>query len=678
MPAPLRFAALAAHREGMLGRAEVLYRRALADNPQDVDVLHMLGVVQMERMRHRDALDLLWDAADQTRWKVPAIRHNLGLVLAKLLALDANTQQAELLERWVNSEQQRKANRHEEFPLVSIVLRASDDMRFVREAIASVGAQTYPRIELVVIDDGSIDGIAAAVADAVSSLTIPVRFAKREHRGAPAILNQAAALARGRYLAFLDCDGYYARDRIACLVDEIACTGAAWGFSLVADARNDIEPAQAAGTHGFDPVQRQRNYLGTLPNSFTLVEYNLVATSGNLFVERGFFDALGGFRDDHHNYELDFGLRAAGLAEPVVVDRALYFRRAPERNSIPAPGAWASEESDDVVAAFLAAALGADNGAGGGTIANDLAPQAPANRDLLLRFAFRVGKGALVPVEAVRSLAAAWRARERPSLTEAAGGAPASAVSDLIGKTAIVVLGMHRSGTSALSRVLNLCGAFLPARVKPPKLGVNAKGFWEPEAVLDLNVRLMHQLGGEWDRVGFGLPEDGDVVAEFESDVRVVLAAEYGDQPIILIKDPRIGAVAPLWDRALVRAGYRPVYVVPVRNPLEVARSLHARGDMSVDEGLALWLAYSQRIAGFASSRADVAYLRFSDLLDDWRKVVSRVAEQLDIPLDARSRADEVDTKDLSPEVEPDLYFRAPVRPMSECREDVLHGSRKE
>jgi hypothetical protein len=241
-----------------------------------------------------------------------------------------------------------------------------------------------------------------------------------------------------------------------------------------------------------------------------------------------------------------------------------------------------------------------------------------------------------VPVDALRSLAAAWRARERPALTEAAG--------DATGKTAIVVLGMHRSGTSALSRVLNLCGAFLPARVKPPKLGVNAKGFWEPEAVLDLNVRLMRQLGGEWDRVGFGLPEDGEVVAEFESDVRAVLASEYGDQQIILIKDPRIGAVAPLWDRALVRAGYRPVYVVPVRNPLEVARSLHARGDMSVDEGLALWLAYSQRIADFASVRADVVYLRFSDLLDDWRKAVSRVVEQLDVPLDARARADEVDT----------------------------------
>ena len=42
--------------------------------------------------------------------------------------------------------------------------------------------------------------------------------------------------------------------------------------------------------------------------------------------------------------------------------------------------------------------------------------------------------------------------------------------------------------------------------MKPPKLGVNPKGFWEPEAVLDLDVRVMRQLGGDWSNVNFSLP----------------------------------------------------------------------------------------------------------------------------------------------------------------------------
>src|SRR5882724_2753515 len=97
--------ALVAHRAGSLGRAESLYRRALEENPDDVDCLHMLGVVQMERMRYREALDLMWDAAERTDWSVPQIRHNLGLVLGKLLAREGNARQADLLAEFVAWEQ---------------------------------------------------------------------------------------------------------------------------------------------------------------------------------------------------------------------------------------------------------------------------------------------------------------------------------------------------------------------------------------------------------------------------------------------------------------------------------------------------------------------------------------------------------------------------------------------
>ncbi len=121
--------------------------------------------------------------------------------------------------------------------------------------------------------------------------------------------------------------------------------------------------------------------------------------------------------------------------------------------------------------------------------------------------------------------------------------------------------------------------------MKPPKIGVNPKGFWEPEAVLELNARAMRQMGGEWDRVDFPLPDAGDVVDEFHSDARELLASEYEGRGTIVIKDPRVCILAPLWHRALIASGYRPVYVVPIRNPLEVAQSLHARGDMTVREG---------------------------------------------------------------------------------------------
>jgi len=622
---PTRLAALDAHRAGLLGRAETLYRRALEENPADVDCQHMLGVVQMERMRYREALDLLWGAAEATQWTAADIRHNLGLALGKLVTRDANVRQADLLEAFVAREQARALARTNVTPLVSVVLPAYNHARYIVEAIASVAAQTYRNLELVVIDDGSTDGTAAAITRAIEGLPFPVRFIARENRGAPATLNEGAALASGDYIAFLNSDDYYAPKRIERLVDEVARAGIAWGFSLVANAN-------APGRDAVDILQRQRNFLGTQPNSFTLVEYNLAVSTGNLFVERAFFQRQGGFREFRYNHDWDFCLRACADVEPVVVAEPLYFYRFHPSNTIAAEQARLTEDASAVFGEFLATTL-----SGTAPYRNTLGPYAPENRAVLLKLAFRAGQGALVPIPAMRALAQEWRARTAPQAGDAtaAGGAAT--------RTAMVVLGMHRSGTSAMARVLNLCGAHLPAKVKPPKLGVNPKGFWEPEAVLDLNVRLMRQLGGDWCHVEFALPAAGDIVEEFESDARAMLAAEYGDAATIVIKDPRICVLAPLWHRVLAGSGYRPVYVVPIRNPLEVAQSLEARGDMTVRDGLALWSAYMARVLTFAESGADVIFVRYSDLLDDWREVIGRVAGRLDVTLDAGARAAEVD-----------------------------------
>jgi len=260
----------------------------------------------------------------------------------------------------------------------------------------------------------------------------------------------------------------------------------------------------------------------------------------------------------------------------------------------------------------------------------------------VLRAELRAGRGDRLPIEVLRSLAAEWRARpDVPAPKRSAFSISALAPG---GKSALVVLGMYRSGTSAFARALNLCGAFLPQRVAAAKLGLNPKGFWEPEAVTDLDVRLMEVLGAEWNRVGFELPREGPLVEQFLAATRELLAGDYEDAPLIVIKDPRICVLAQLWDRALSESGYRPAYVVTVRHPLEVAASIETQGDMPVAEGLALWLAYMRRVEAFAAARgAGIVHVRYTDLLDDWRSVVRRIARRLDVALDVDARAAEVD-----------------------------------
>ena len=259
-------------------------------------MLHMLGVVQLSRMRYREALDLLWDAAERTQWAVPPIRHNLGLVLAKLLAPSANRRLAELMAEFLAWERSHSLVREDTSPLVTVVLPAYNNARHIVQAITSVTGQTYPNIELVVIDDGSTDDTAKIVAECITRVSQPVRFHSRDNRGAPATLNEGAALAQGRYLAFLNARDHYASDRIACLVEQIARRGLRWGFSLVSgidEGPKDHRTEAANVAESYQHAQRARLFRSS--NSFALFEYNIAVSTGNLFVERDFFFSVGGF-----------------------------------------------------------------------------------------------------------------------------------------------------------------------------------------------------------------------------------------------------------------------------------------------------------------------------------------------------------------------------------------------
>ncbi|HSQ39225.1 MAG TPA: glycosyltransferase, partial [Anaerolineales bacterium] len=595
----------------------------------------MLGVVLFQRMRYREALEYLWLVAEKTGWSQPQIRHNLGLVLSKLHTRAANRIQAGLLSEFLEWQETLSRRSTRDRPLVSVILPAYNHERYVAHAIASVLSQTYSRIELIVIDDGSSDSTFARVQASLAGASIPRQVLTRENRGAPATLNEGAKLAKGDYLAFLNSDDFFAPDRLARMVEEVARVGAQWGFSQVSAVRDSKEMGAADEDEAFEKSYRrkQMSLLGRSSNSFALLSYNVAISTGNLFVERSFFESLGGFRDYRYNHDWDFCIRAAMQAEPVVIKDPLYFYRMHETNTIK------ESKSDTVIDAgrMFADLLDRPSEL---ACANPLAPQWPANRVLMLTEGLKAGLGKYVPIAALRQFAEETRA-ELP-LQRRDNAVKLEELGRNRG-TALVVLGMHRSGTSALTRVLNLCGAYLPDKLRPPKLGANDKGFWEAEDIIDLNERMLGNLGGAWHRVSFTLPEAGPFFEEFVHDAQVIVESEYGDNETILIKDPRMGILAPLWHKALAASGYRPVYVVPVRNPLEVAYSLHARGDMSVRYGMTLWYEYMKRIADFAGTGADVMYIRFEDIFLDWRELVGRISDRLDIRLDINSRASGVD-----------------------------------
>jgi len=623
VPSALHREALNAHQSGLLRQAEELYRRAIEADPSDVDSVHMLGVVYFERRRYREALDLLWEAAERTGWNDTALRQNLGLLLAKLITPEANARQEALVTEY-SARKLALAAQPVVPGRVSVVLVVRDQASTVAQAIASVAAQTYRDLELIVVEGASTDASAATVAQSLRAIAVPAMQVRSERRGFSHAANLGARHASGRYLAFLEGDDSFAPERIERMIAGIARESPLWGFSQVAYTGTTIQPDSTAAS-----ALRPRDFLAHDPVSFTLLARNPIERTGNLFIERGLFNRIGGFLDMAGDQGWDLAIRAAREVEPVAIAGELYLHagHGPARPQ-------AEVARDRTVERLVLNALTSDE-----PVRNEFCPQFAQNRIVLLRSELRAGRGDRLPVAMLRTLATEWRGRR--FATTRHDEQLAATQGD---KVALVVLGMYRSGTSAVARALNLCGAFLPDRVVAARLGINPKGFWETEAVTDLDARFLEHLGADWNRVDFELPTHGPLTDEFVLNVREVLQQEHGAAPLILIKDPRICVLAPLWDRALREGGYRPVYVVVVRHPAEVAGSMETQGDMPLARGLALWHTYMRRAEAFvAEGGVDAVHIRYTELLEDWRRVVGRVARRLSIALDIDKRADEVD-----------------------------------
>ena len=158
-------------------------------------------------------------------------------------------------------------------------------------------------------------------------------------------------------------------------------------------------------------------------------------------------------------------------------------------------------------------------------------------------------------------------------------------------RQAILVLGMHRSGTSAITRVLNILGAALPTRLLPETVA-NPVGHFESLDIVTLHDQLLHSAGTKWSDWS-RIPQSWYNTPDYEFYVEELMRAvreNYGETDLFVVKDPRMARFVPVWLEVLSRLDVAPVAIVPYRNPIEVAQSLRTRDHFTISQGLLLWL----------------------------------------------------------------------------------------
>ena len=183
----------------------------------------------------------------------------------------------------------------------------------------------------------------------------------------------------------------------------------------------------------------------------------------------------------------------------------------------------------------------------------------------------------------------------------------------------MIVAGMHRSGTSALTRVLGYCGLHMPRTLVPADEG-NTAGHWESALVCQLNDKLLSRIGLDWiswRRGAADIASQRDY-ADLLREGRRIIRHEYGNSGDIVLKDPRISRLLPFWLDVLAQLDIEPVIVLALRAPDQVALSLRRRNAILPAYGLTAWLRFTLD-AECASRRLPRVVVSFDQLMRDWR-----------------------------------------------------------
>jgi hypothetical protein len=198
-------------------------------------------------------------------------------------------------------------------------------------------------------------------------------------------------------------------------------------------------------------------------------------------------------------------------------------------------------------------------------------------------------------------------------------------------KTVVVVLGMHRSGTSSAAGTLVRLGGAAPQHLVAPN-AANERGFWESRVIVDLNDAILAAAGSDWkDWRKFSL----DAVDRVEADAlrtraKAAMAAEFGDVALAVMKDPRMCRLMPFWDVVFEEARWSVRALLPIRSPLEVGWSLSCRDGLSPAYGCLLWLRHVLDAEAETRGMAR-AVLDWPQFLGDGRKALAQASEQMGV-----------------------------------------------
>lgn len=215
----------------------------------------------------------------------------------------------------------------------------------------------------------------------------------------------------------------------------------------------------------------------------------------------------------------------------------------------------------------------------------------------------------------------------------------------------ICVLGMHRSGTSLTTKLLNICGVYLGGdeELLGPRKG-NEKGHWESKKILEINKAILERFGGSAAKPPV-FPkgwEESSSLDGLRQRAKAFVRDMNRRSEVWGWKDPRTCLTLPFWKNIIKE---KINFVIPVRSAFDVAQSLNLRTGEPLIEGAYLWLEYWLAIKK-NTSREKRIFIPFSFLMRDCNKELDKILAFIDDSRITREGRD----REIRDYVQPSMY----------------------
>jgi len=208
-----------------------------------------------------------------------------------------------------------------------------------------------------------------------------------------------------------------------------------------------------------------------------------------------------------------------------------------------------------------------------------------------------------------------------------------------VNKNMVIVLGVQRSGTSAITKSLSSVNASFGCNLLEEHKKVNPTGFWEDSDILLLNEKILMHLDLTWSSLRpIRLTDFSENdLEEFYKDATALLMSKMSDNKLFALKEPRITKLFVFWDYVIKKNKINCKYIIALRDPNDVANSFKRLENTMVSAietkkqyVYKLWISYLISVVSVFDEPSDIYIIEYERILENPKDIIEHMAGKFD------------------------------------------------